>query len=533
MSDPFADLFSNLTVGPGGAYADQPTLGATPIPKVEPGTAGTVPGQPVAPMEAKDDAWGLVEAYHPEPAAAPAPAPAPAIAPPPAAAPPPPPADGLPEGWTAYTDPSSGKEYFHHAVSGQVTWEKPLPPAAALTAPAPAAAPPAASAAADPLAVFGGTEPQAAADPFPVASTHSADSDGGAQSGPGVKFAEGTAAPAAVPEEDDFWAQMGFGVVPEEAPKTEDKTKPKTRSKSMIHASVINMPDQGVAHLQDDDMGADRLKGGLPSGKTYEAHLDRFCYRLGAVLLTGKQVRSNLYCKVSDKVIKELGNRPVVAYLSGDAAAHKAGIHPGEIVLKVGGKTATDPKQARELIQSAQRPLTLTMLRPDLPIIVGENQHMVKYNNSKPRAPSYMRDWKAKYCVVGGIAAKPYALLMYYSKADYDRAVSSNLAHRHPSVKIKAFDLRGCTLITNQTVHYPENSRVWHFFIIQQPASAEEPGGFPANNIKISHPVSAGLTPILEAVKRVIKKYPQRPRTYNQSPQIHTPDRTRPHTGYY
>mmetsp|Transcript_4902 Transcript_4902/g.13953 ORF Transcript_4902/g.13953 Transcript_4902/m.13953 type:complete len:564 (-) Transcript_4902:291-1982(-) len=560
-ADPFNDLFSALTLGPGGAYGDQPALGATPIPEVKPGAAGTVPGQPVAPMSSSEDAWGLVPSYNNTPAAAAAAAAAaPAGAIMPAAAPPLPPPDALPEGWAAYKDPGSGKEYYHHAVTGQVTWDRPLPPSAAImpaASPASPASPAAATAATataataataadgNPFSVFDAHQP-AAADPFAandisITSTHSVDSDFGVMAGPpaavaaAAATAAATAAPmgggggdlGAVPEDDGFWSQMGFGVVPVEQEGAQQQQQQSGRRKSMVRASLVNMPDQGLAHMQDDDMGADRLKNGLPSGKTYEAVLDRNIYRLGAVFLNAKMLKPNLYCKISNEVIVALGNRPIVAYIANDAAAYKAGVQPGEILLKVGDKDATSPKQARELIQAAERPLKLTLLCPDLPIIMGENQHMVKYSNNKTRAPTQMKDWKAKYVVVGGLAAAPYALLMYYSKGEYDKAVADNLAHRHHSVKIKAFDLRGCTVVEDQTVQYTGSKL--HFFIIVPPKEAEEVGGFMPNNIKISHPVKEGLTPVMEAVKRVIEKYPNRPTTTaQQQPGAQKPDR-----GYY
>jgi len=123
-----------------------------------------------------------------------------------------------------------------------------------------------------------------------------------------------------------------------------------------------------------------------------------------------------------------------------------------------------------------------------------------------------MRGWKAKYVVVGGIAAKPYAMLMYYSKFEYDRVVAANLAKRHTGsdLKIKAFDLRGCRIVENQMVTYPETSGPWHFFMIIPPDEATDGPFFP-NVIKISHPNKEGLIPILEACKRVVEKYPTRP----------------------
>ena len=33
--------------------------------------------------------------------------------------------DSLPEGWTKNSDPASGKEFYHHAASGQSTWDAP------------------------------------------------------------------------------------------------------------------------------------------------------------------------------------------------------------------------------------------------------------------------------------------------------------------------------------------------------------------------------------------------------------------------
>ena len=56
---------------------------------------------------------------------------------------------------------------------------------------------------------------------------------------------------------------------------------------------------------------------------------------------------------------------------------------------------------------------------PQLVLTPAEGKHLVKYDTKELDAPTSSVDWKKKYVVVGGIVAKPWMMMMYYSKVGF------------------------------------------------------------------------------------------------------------------
>lgn len=124
---------------------------------------------------------------------------------------------------------------------------------------------------------------------------------------------------------------------------------------------------------------------------------------------------------------------------------------------------------------------------------------MVKYDTRETGAPNSAKDWKPKYCVIGGIIAQPWMLNMYRSKSEYDIAVIETQARRPVSVKVKQFSLQGARIQNDwqgpQMVKYKNKLHPWKYIVVL-PVSR--------NPIKISSPNLVQLKPVHEGIRRVL-----------------------------
>jgi len=143
--------------------------------------------------------------------------------------------------------------------------------------------------------------------------------------------------------------------------------------------------------------------------------------------------------------------------------------------------------------------LPLLFYVPDTTVVVAEGEHMVKYDTRETGAPNSAKDWKPKYCVIGGIIAQPWMLNMYRSRSEYDIAVIETQARRPVSVKVKQFSLQGARIQNDwqgpQMVKYKNKLHPWKYIVVL-PVSR--------NPIKISSPNLVQLKPVHEGIRRVL-----------------------------
>ncbi|KAL3802586.1 hypothetical protein ACHAW5_011341 [Stephanodiscus triporus] len=242
---------------------------------------------------------------------------------------------------------------------------------------------------------------------------------------------------------------------------------------------------------------------GLPSkGEYYEARIN--AKSLGAMFYTARNLEETLFLTVPNNVIEALGQRPVVAYVAENSAAHNAGVNLGHVILSVNGHEVTDPEYCAAMIRNSPRPTVLRCFAPpDLELTVSEGLHKVYYHSKDINKPCPPEDWKEKFVVVGGIVTKPWMMNMFYKRADYDIAVKEAHAGQTISVKVKQFDLRGARVLVKgmdgmpDRVVYPSEGRPWHYITIIPNK------GYP---IKISSKSRTDLEPIYSAVRRFVKK---------------------------
>jgi hypothetical protein len=198
-------------------------------------------------------------------------------------------------------------------------------------------------------------------------------------------------------------------------------------------------------------------------------------------------------------LVDSLDERPVVAFIVEGSSARSAGVELGHVLLKVNGIDVKNPKEASRLIKEGPRPLPLLFYVPETSVVVAEGEHMVKYNTKETGAPNSAKDWKPKYCVIGGIIAQPWMMNMYRSKSEYDIAVIETQARRPVSVKVKQFSLQGARIQNDwqgpQMVKYKNKLHPWKYIVIL-PISR--------NPIKLASPNLSQLKPVHEGIRRVL-----------------------------
>eukprot|EP00984_Skeletonema_dohrnii_P021231 scaffold10547_cov85-Skeletonema_dohrnii-CCMP3373.AAC.1 len=304
----------------------------------------------------------------------------------------------------------------------------------------------------DPFGVFGGgggvQQAQApSADPFGAAIVPAAavapapamdDDPFGVFSAP-TPVASPPAQPAAAPTApaaEDPWAAAGFGARPGTSNVTEAAAAAPLTPNRYAQDST---PNESEAPLSLDS-------NGLPSdGEYYEARVG--ARSLGVMFYTAREVKDSLLQKVPSNMIEAMASRPIVSYVAKNSAAYNAGIMLGHTILEVNGQPVTDAVTCADLIRTTPRPLNVRCFNPNFEVVLSENKHLVKYDTLDMEAPKSANEWKMKYVVVGGIVAAEWTVNMFYSKADYDKAVKETHTRQKISVKIKQFDLRGAKII--------------------------------------------------------------------------------------
>eukprot|EP00970_Alexandrium_tamarense_P006046 scaffold1019_cov192-Alexandrium_tamarense.AAC.5 len=312
------------------------------------------------------------------------------------------------------------------------------------------------------------------------------------------------------PASDDPWADMGFG-----PPNPDAASQPPapledeedlfggglgaaaTRAQQEAHAAQSSSTASAPSPAREKS--SSRQKGELPpGGEWYDAKI--FTPTLGVMFFKPKELVDSLFLQTDKKMVDALEERPVVAFIVEGSSARSAGVELGHVLLKVNGIDVKNPKEASRLIKEGPRPLPLLFYVPATQIVVAEGEHMVKYNTKETGAPNSAKDWKPKYCVIGGIIAQPWMMNMYRSKSEYDIAVIETQARRPISVKVKQFSLQGARIQNDwqgpQMVKYKNKLHPWKYIVIL-PVSR--------NPIKIASPNLSQLKPVHEGVRRVLQ----------------------------
>ena len=222
--------------------------------------------------------------------------------------------------------------------------------------------------------------------------------------------------------ENDPWAEMGFGSpqpAPAPLPDEGDLFDGGIGAAAARAQREANLPSaQPAAAPQPSPSKSSRTKGELPpGGEWYDAKI--FTPTLGVMFFKPKELTDSLFLNTPKHTVEALEDRPVVAFIVEGSSARSAGVELGHVLLKVNGIDVKNPKEASRLIKEGPRPLPLLFYVPDVPIVVAEGEHMVKYNTKETSAPNSAKDWKPKYVVVGGIIAQPWMINMYRSKVRY------------------------------------------------------------------------------------------------------------------
>mmetsp|Transcript_15657 Transcript_15657/g.22261 ORF Transcript_15657/g.22261 Transcript_15657/m.22261 type:complete len:556 (-) Transcript_15657:141-1808(-) len=358
----------------------------------------------------------------------------------------------------------------------------PADPLGAFTtyAAAPAAQPYATNAPADPFGAAP-TTPNAPADPFGAAPTTPTSS---------------------LPEEDDFWAQMGFGQIDHAANVSAGSVTP-TSDLSVSDTSATSFTPEPVNPHSLDERG-------LPIGGEY--YIIRVTTPLlGAIFTAANEVRNTLYKTASFQFVESLKKRPVVSFRIDGSAAETSGVGIGHVLLNVNGQPIPDTDTAVKVLSESPRPMTLEFYAPgqrQVHICKTEGMCMVKYDSRETMHPRTSKEWKPKYVVIGDLLGKPNVIYMYRSKFEYDIAVrESQTSPRTLSVKVKQFDITGARILKRGQVRYTNQPAPWYYFVIVREF------GLP---IKISAESEEQLAPVYDGIAAYLAKSKRKPATAPQ-----------------
>ena len=226
--------------------------------------------------------------------------------------------------------------------------------------------------------------------------------------------------PSVIGGGDDPWAEMGFGS-PAPAPSGpvpgEDDDLFNTGLQPTRDAGGSAAPPKPpVEQSTPKSPSKKKNKPGElpPGGEWYDAKI--FTPTLGVMFFKPKELVDSLFLQTDKKMVDQLEERPVVAFIVEGSSARSAGVELGHVLLKVNGIDVKNPKEASRLIKEGPRPLPLLFYVPETNVVVAEGEHMVKYNTKETGAPNSAKDWKPKYVVIGGIIAQPWMMNMYRSK---------------------------------------------------------------------------------------------------------------------
>jgi hypothetical protein len=201
----------------------------------------------------------------------------------------------------------------------------------------------------------------------------------------------------------DIFAEMGFGPPAVAAPGPQP-----TNSDGLFDGAVV-ATEAGQRAKDNGDLP--------PGGEWYDARI--FTPTLGVMFFKPQELTDSLFLNTEKELVDDLEERPVVAFIVEGSSARSAGVELGHVLLKVNGVDVKNPKEASRLIKEGPRPLPLLFYVPNTEIVVAEGEHMVKYDTRDTTAPNSAKDWKPKYCVIGGIIAQPWMMNMYRSKVRF------------------------------------------------------------------------------------------------------------------
>jgi len=158
-------------------------------------------------------------------------------------------------------------------------------------------------------------------------------------------------------------------------------------------------------------------RGMPPGGTVYGALIST--PKLGVLFFKPQELTSSLFRGTAKEFVKELKERPVVAFMTEQSSAGAAGVKLGDILLKVNGVDVSSPEEANRLIRAGPRPLPLLFHVPNTKIGFVEGEFMVKYGKGTSAVPKRSMAWKTKYVVIGGIIAQPGMMQIFNSKVGY------------------------------------------------------------------------------------------------------------------
>jgi len=300
---------------------------------------------------------------------------------------------------------------------------------------------------------------------------------------------------SSLPDDDDFWAQMGFGHIDH----GRNESTGSIATTSDHSASDASFEPEVNPHSLDHR--------GLPlGGEYYKVRITTPL--LGAIFSSASEVRNTLYKTASFQFVESIKYRPVVSFRIDGSAAETSGVGIGHVLLKVNDEDIPDTDTAVKTLSETPRPMTLEFYAPgnrQVQIVKTEGQCMVKYDSRDTMHPKTSSEWKPKYVVIGDLLGKPNVVYMYRSKAEYDIAVKeAQSSPRTLSVKVKQFDIKGARILKRGQVRYPNQCTTWYYFVIVREF------GLP---IKISADSEEALAPVYDGIAGYLAEQKRRATT--------------------
>jgi len=333
----------------------------------------------------------------------------------------------------------------------------------------------------------------------PAASNAPVDPFGAAPLTPQGSPPLSVASPASsLPEDDDFWAQMGFGQIDHARNESTGSITPT----SDLSVSDTSFEPEVNPHSLDQH--------GLPLGGEYYK-IRVTTPLLGAIFSSAAEVRNTLYKTASFQFVESIKHRPVVSFRIDGSAAETSGVGIGHVLLKVNDQNIPDADAAVKALVDTPRPMTLEFYAPgsrQVQIVKTEGQCMVKYDSRDTMHPKTSSEWKPKYVIIGDLLGKPNVVYMYRSKAEYDIAVKeAQSSPRTLSVKVKQFDIKGARILKRGQVRYPNQCTTWYYFVVVREFGL--PIKISANSEEELAPVYDGIAGYLAQQKRRISTPPR------------------------
>ena len=232
---------------------------------------------------------------------------------------------------------------------------------------------------------------------------------------------------------DDFWETMGFSLEQAQTlqatagtppPVTLSSPKSTTNSQNRVLMDISEPCPQKleatVPDLVRQTWDGNFDKYGFPAGgKYYETRINTVA--LGALFMTATELKNDFYREMPLNLIDALNSVPVISYVMEKSGAVHGGLEVGHVIARVNDDSPRNPAECANMIKYQSRPLKLTVyIPPNLKLSSSDLSCKVKYDTRDLVAPVSPFEWKAKYVVLGGVVAKPYALNMYRNKVSLD-----------------------------------------------------------------------------------------------------------------